>query len=189
MNASTDAVRRRRVFFAVGWSVVVLGIAVPPLVVGPAFVRSGAMLVPGLMAVFGPATLLEAVIARPKSVRVAGGTARARSWTGERAVDLHDLATVRAWEGMARGAQPVFVSLVDRSAGRMILRVDDQVRHLIADAVRRHGAGYVSPWATELLGLKPTRWYVAGARVLGLSLAVLALLAGGMLVAAALARR
>ncbi|HJD83363.1 hypothetical protein [Kitasatospora aureofaciens] len=189
MSASTGAVRRRRVFFSVGWAVLLAAVVVPPLVVGPAFARSGALIASGLVAALGPAVLLEAATARRRSVRVAGGVVRARTWSGEREVDLRDLAIVRAWEAISRDGARTFVSLADRSGGWVVLLADGGRRQLIADAVRRHGAGYVSPWALGLLGLKPTRWYAAGGRVLGLLFVFVALLPAGMLLAAAVAQR
>ncbi|MFD5465721.1 hypothetical protein ACFWIQ_23225 [Kitasatospora sp. NPDC127059] len=189
MNASTQSVRRRRVLFAGGWAVLLLAIVVPPLVVGPAFGRSGAVIVPGLVAVIGPAIVLDAGTARRRGWRVAGGIVRARTWSGAREVDLTNLATVRAWEALSRSGSVTFVRLSDRSGGGVILTVADRDVQLIADAVRRYGAGYVSPWAMTLLGLKPTRWYVSGGRTLGLLLVMLAPLPAGMLLAAAIAQR
>ncbi|MFF2078837.1 hypothetical protein ACFVXG_29305 [Kitasatospora sp. NPDC058162] len=189
MSTSIDAVRRRRVFFAVGWSVLLLAIVVPPLVVGPAFARSGALIVPGLVAVIGPALLMDAGTARRKGWRVAGGIVRARTWSGAREVDLTELRTVRAWELMSRTGSATLVSLSDRSGGWVILTVADEHTHLITDAVRRHGAGYISPWAKALLGLKPTRWYASGAWMLGFLLVTIAPLPIVMLLAAAIAQR
>ncbi|MFH9351987.1 hypothetical protein [Kitasatospora sp. NPDC017646] len=189
MSASTGAVRRRRVFFAVGWAVLLAAVVVPPLVVGPAFARSGALIVPGLVAVLGPAVLMDAGTARRKGWRVAGGIVRARTWSGAREVDLTELATVRAWEMLSRSGSVTFVSLADRSGGWVILTVADEHLHLIADALRRHDAGYVSPWAMALLGLEPARWYASGGRMFGLCLVSITPLPVGMLLAAAVAQR
>ncbi|MBD0696071.1 hypothetical protein [Streptomyces sp. CBMA123] len=176
-------------FFTVGWAVLVLVVVVPPLVVGPAFARSGLLVVPGLVAVIGPAILLDAATARRKGWRVAGGLVRARTWSGVREVDLTELATVRGWELLSKRGAVMFVSVVDRSDRWVILTVDEERRRLIADAVRRHGAGYVSPWAMGLLGLKPTRWYAAGGRLLGFLCVMIAPLPVAMFLAAALAQR
>ncbi|MFD7453118.1 hypothetical protein [Kitasatospora sp. NPDC059827] len=190
MSASTAAVRRRRTFFAVGWAVLLLAIVLPPLVVGPAFVDSGAPIVSGLVAAIGPAILLDAGTARRKGWRVAGGVVRARTWSGAREVDLTDLATVRAWEMPSKSSgSATLVSVADRSGGWVILTVADKHMHLLTDAVRSHGAGYVSPWAQALLGLKPTRWYVSGARMLGFAVVSIAPLVAGALLAAAAAQR
>ncbi|MFE3505022.1 hypothetical protein [Kitasatospora sp. NPDC059160] len=190
MSDSTAAVRRRRTFFAVGWAVLLLAVVLPPLVVGPAFVDSGAPIVSGLVAVLGPAVLLDAGTARRKGWRVAGGIVRARTWSGPREVDLTDLATVRAWEGQSRWGGPVtLVSVSDRSGGWVILTVAPKHLHLLTDAVRHHGAGYVTPWAQALLGLKPTRWYVSGARTLGFMVVSIAPFLAGALLAAAAAQR
>ncbi|MFJ7246242.1 hypothetical protein ACIQWA_16520 [Kitasatospora sp. NPDC098652] len=189
MSTSTGAVRRRRAFFVVGWAVLLLAIVVPPLVVGPAFARSGALVVPGLVATIGPAILMDAGTARRTGWRVAGGVARARTWSGAREVDLTELRTVRAWEMVSRAGSATLVSLSDRSGGWVILTVADEDTHLVTDAVRRHGAGYVSPWAKALLGLEPTRWYASGARLLGLLLITIAPLPAAMLLAAAIAQR
>ncbi|MGW2372249.1 MULTISPECIES: hypothetical protein [Kitasatospora] len=189
MSASTGAVRRRRTFFAVGWAVILLAVVVPPLVVGPAFARSGVLGLPGLVALLGSIGLLEAATARRRSVRMAGGVVRARTWSGEREVDLRDLAVVRAWQAVSRDRLETIVSLTDRSGGWVVLITDDERRQLIADAVRRHGAGYVSPWAEGLLRLTPTRWYAAGGRVLGFVCVMIAPFPVGILLAAAAAQR
>ncbi|MEU8924054.1 hypothetical protein AB0D10_24420 [Kitasatospora sp. NPDC048545] len=78
MSATTDAVRRRRVFLGAGWAVILPAVVVPPLVAGPALVRSGLWVLCGLTALIGPVALLGAATART-DWRVVGGS-MARPW-------------------------------------------------------------------------------------------------------------
>lgn len=181
---------RRRGSLAVVWAVLLLAVVAPPLVVGPAFARSAALLLlPGLVVASGPAVLLRSGTARRKSWRADGYLVRARTWTGAREVDLTALATVRGWVLPQRSGSLTYVSVADRSGGRVILDVDARGLKLIADAVRHHGAGYLSPWALAILGLAPARRLGSAGRQLGLCLVALGLVLVGMLLAAAIAQR
>ncbi|MBV2153399.1 hypothetical protein [Kitasatospora sp. SUK 42] len=187
MSTSTGVVRRRG-SLAVVWAVLLVAVVAPPLAVGPAFAHSAALLLPGLVAAMGPAVLLRSGTARRKSWRADGTLVRARTWTGVREVDLAALAIVRGWVLPRRSGPLTYVSVADRSGRRVILDVDDRGLKLVADAVRHHGADYLSSWALTILGLAPAHRFASVGRQLGLGFIALGLLLIGMLLAAAIAQ-
>ena len=178
---------------------IVMGLAVitvvPAMLAAPLADPAPIFMTAGVIAGFGCFALPHLCVARKPWHR--HGTASryltARTWTGHRTIDLHNLRSVRTWKETYRGGATTYLLLTDASGTRLGFASPQADRLIRRYAIERprdtptHHPIRVTRLAQADLGIKPLPRGLSGLRsLLSVERSVL-LIIGPMMISAAIA--
>jgi hypothetical protein len=170
---------------------------VPALLAAPLADPSPIFMTAGVIAGFGCCALPHLCVARKPWHRhgPASQFLTARTWTGHRTIDLHDLRTVRTWKEVYRGGATTYLIITDASGTRLgfaSTQADRLIRRYAIErpqGTRKSHAVRVTRLAQADLGIKPLPRGLSAFRSLLSVERTTLLVVGPMMISAAIASR